>query len=807
MSTPGRWGRFRYTPNLPLYEGRARVTDSPEHQQLSEQAAAEGIVLLKNDGLLPLAAGARVALFGKATFDYVKGGGGSGDVTVSGTVNLYDALKALPDRITVSEATIPFYREYVEKQRAQGLLAGCIAEPALPAQLIKLAAAEADTAILSISRYSGEGWDRKMDDRSKVEYTEFTKAEFQAAGLFDRGDFYLSAGERKLVSQLKKTFKSVVVLLNVGSIVDTAWFAQDPVFRAAMLIGQGGMRGAAAAAKALTGLVNPSGRLIDTWAANIADYPSTEGFFASEDYVEYTEDIYVGYRYFSTIPGAAEHVVYPFGYGLSYTTFSVDQITGEKKGDDIAVTARVVNTGKAAGRQVLQLYVQAPQGKLGKPTRSLAAFAKTRLLLPGDAQILTLTVPVSELASYDDLGKVKKAAWVLERGDYRFHLGINAADTTELSYVLKIQKDRVIRQLSTHIAPKAHKKRLKADGTYEKLPAAKPEKAKKETAMLPKLKGETWMGIWPDTRELKSLPAAEFRKNGMATDQVAEGKRSIASVIGEMTDEDLCWLFGGTPNTGVANTCGMGNLPRLGIPNLMTADGPAGLRTNPPTGVTTTAWPVAAMLAATWDTELLESVGKAAAEEVRENNIAIWLAPAMNIHRSPLCGRNFEYFSEDPLITGKMAAAIVRGVQSQHIAATVKHFACNNKETNRMESDSRLSERAAREIYLKGFEIAVKESAPWCVMTSYNIINGVHASENTELLQGILRGEWGFDGLIMTDWWSTGDPYKDLLGGIDVRMPNGVPSRVRQALDKGLIKRADLERAAENLLKLLMKLD
>ncbi|MCR5094726.1 MAG: glycoside hydrolase family 3 C-terminal domain-containing protein, partial [Lachnospiraceae bacterium] len=305
MSTPGRWGRFRYTPNLPLYEGRARVTDSPEHQQLSEQAAAEGIVLLKNDGLLPLAAGARVALFGKATFDYVKGGGGSGDVTVSGTVNLYDALKALPDRITVSEATIPFYREYVEKQRAQGLLAGCIAEPALPAQLIKLAAAEADTAILSISRYSGEGWDRKMDDRSKVEYTEFTKAEFQAAGLFDRGDFYLSASERKLVSQLKKTFKSVVVLLNVGSIVDTAWFAQDPVFRAAMLIGQGGMRGAAAAAKALTGLVNPSGRLIDTWAANIADYPSTEGFFASDDYVEYTEDIYVGYRYFSTIPGAA----------------------------------------------------------------------------------------------------------------------------------------------------------------------------------------------------------------------------------------------------------------------------------------------------------------------------------------------------------------------------------------------------------------------------------------------------------------------------------------------------------------------
>ena len=288
---------------------------------------------------------------------------------------------------------------------------------------------------------------------------------------------------------------------------------------------------------------------------------------------------------------------------------------------------------------------------------------------------------------------------------------------------------------------------------------------------------------------------------------MAEGKLSLDEFLEQLSDADLIHLLGGQPNTSVSNTFGIGNLPEYGVPDITTADGPAGLRVWPETGVCTTAWPCATLLAASWDRDLAQAVGAAAAEEVKENNIAVWLAPAVNIHRNPLCGRNFEYWSEDPLLAGTLAGAMVKGIQSQHIAATVKHFACNDKETNRKNSDSRLSQRALREIYLKAFEIIVRTAQPWAIMTSYNIINGCRASESKELLTDILRGEWGYKGMVMTDWWNNAEHYKEVLAGNDLKMATGYPERLQAALDKGAITRADLLACAKRVLELILKID
>ena len=277
--------------------------------------------------------------------------------------------------------------------------------------------------------------------------------------------------------------------------------------------------------------------------------------------------------------------------------------------------------------------------------------------------------------------------------------------------------------------------------------------------------------------------------------------------MSHLSDAELAHLLGGQPNTGIANTWGIGNMPEYGIPNAMTADGPAGLRILPECGVNTTAFPCATLLACTWNTEILYSIGEAGAKEVKENNLAVWLTPAINIHRSPLCGRNFEYYSEDPYLTGTLAANIVRGIQSLNISASVKHFALNNKETNRKNSDSRVSERAAREIYLKAFEIIVKTADPWCIMSAYNIINGHRASENRELLEDILRGEWGFGGIVTTDWWTWGEHYKEVKAGNDLKMATGYPERLLLALDSGVLNRAGMETCAKRILKLLLKLD
>lgn len=772
-----KWRRYKFLPLIPLGEDGKIVTGSKAHIALSRQAAAEGMVLLKNEnGLLPLGRGSRVALFGKASADYVKGGGGSGDVTVAYVRDLCDGMeeKAGEGKLTVFAPLNEFYRKNVAEQRAAGKEPGYTVEPEIPEELLAQAAENCDTAIISICRYSSEGWDRK--------------------GEANDGDFYLSLEEQKMVSDVLGRFERVVVVLNVGGMVDTSWFAKNPKVGAVLLAWQGGMEGAMAQADILCGDKNPSGKLTDTFAASFDDYPSSQGFNESEDYVCYTDDIFVGYRYFETIPGAAERVNYPFGFGLSYTKFDWKCLTCATQDDVITVTAEVRNVGGPAGREVMQLYSKAPAGRLEMPKIELRAFQKTKLLAPGEAEVMTLTFPAADLAAYDE----EKAAYVLPAGEYGLLLG-NSIRNTEKIGTYTCEEKRLVEQLANRCVPCKLPRRLKADGTYEELETGE-YPAKFDTSDFPEKTPWNAEHILPDVRDVDLKDRVNFEK-------VAAGELTMEDFLAGLTDEELMTLLGGTPNRGVADTRGLGGLDYLGIPAVMTADGPAGLRVNADRGVNTIAWPVATLLACSWDPEILYAVGKAGAKEVRENNIGMWLTPAINIHRSPLCGRNFEYYSEDPFLTGKLAAAMVRGIQSENISACVKHFCCNNKETNRLASDSRVSERALREIYLKAFRIVVTESGVWSVMTSYNLMNGSYTSENQELIAGILRGEWGYTGLVITDWGNWAEHYREVLAGNNVRMPFGSPKRLQKAMELGLIRREDLVKNAAKLLEFLLKLN
>ena len=800
-----KWTRVKFQPNLPLKES-GRVTASKEHIQLSKEAAREGMVLLKNEnGLLPLAVGSKIALFGKGSFDYVKGGGGSGDVYTAYVRNLYEGLKAQETAVQIYEPLSAFYRTDIRHQYEAGAAPGMTVEPELPAELADGAKAYADIAVVVISRFSGEGWDRSSIECNNEfnPWDNETSMPKISKEVFPDGDFYLTSREKAMLSMVKERFDNIVVVLNIGGIIDLSWVKDDDQISSALLAWQGGMEGGLAMAELLTGNGNPSGKLVDTFAARTEDYPSTANFHESFDYVNYTEDIYVGYRYFETIPGAKEKVVYPFGYGLSYTTFYLDIPVVEQTEDEIFATVQVTNTGDTAGKEVVQLYFEAPQGILKKPARQLAAFAKTRLLLPGETQLVRLSFKKEDMASYDDLGKIAKSAYVLEKGIYKIYAGTSVRDIEEIDQ-MELSKNVITRQLSAHLVPNSLKERMLSDGSFEALPQS--ECPDINECVFEKMKPGTEEGLTPAVRSCSRGALFDTYGKKQFID-VAQGKLSLDEFMAQLSDDDLLHLLGGQPNTGVANTFGFGNLPDYGVPSIMTADGPAGLRIGSECGVCTTAWPCATLLACTWNPALIQQIGQAGAEEVKENNLAVWLTPAVNIHRNPLCGRNFEYYSEDPLIAGKMGAAMVKGIQSQHIAASVKHFAANNKETNRKHSDSRVSERALREIYLRVFEIIVKEAQPWTIMSSYNAINGHRASENHELLEDILRGEWGFKGMVTTDWWTRAEHYKEIKAGNDIKMGTGFPDRVKKAIEMGQLGRPELEHCARRVLELILKID
>lgn len=807
MNEVKKWARSRFQPNLPLGEDQMKVTASSAHLTLARRAGREGIVLLKNrNHMLPVKKGVRLALFGKGVFDYVKGGGGSGDVTVSHVRNLYDGLTMREEPVSVYEPLAQFYKEDVKRQYQDGAIPGMTVEPEVPIQLLQEAKQNADMALIVISRFSGEGWDRQSVEYEGAVPSEIEQAEWSKR-IFENSDYCLTNREQAMVDAVCANFTDVAVILNVGGMVDTSWFVKEDKISSVLMAWQGGMEGGLAMADILLGEESPSGKLPDTFASCIEDYPSTEGFHGSPDYVDYTEDIYVGYRYFETMEGAKGRVNYPFGYGLSYTTFRIEVLWAGEKDGEIAVGVKVTNTGDYSGKEVVQVYYGAPQGLLGKPARELIAYQKTEKLEPGQAQVLTISFSVDAMASYDDLGKVTEAAYVLEKGVYSFYVGNSVRDAVKIDYIYELLKDRVTQKLTHRAAPSQLKERMCSDGSMEKLPLTQPNDFMENGLGWSEDETEC---VVPAVREIPRyllFTQDAAKEHRILLEDVAEGKADLEEFMEQLSDSDMAELLGGQPNTGVANTFGFGNLPEYGVPNIMTADGPAGLRIAPECGVCTTAWPCATMLAATWNPELVKEVGHAAAGEVKENNIAVWLAPAMNIHRSPLCGRNFEYYSEDPVLTGTIASAMVDGIQSRHIGATVKHFACNNKETNRKNSDSRVSERALREIYLKGFEICVKSSQPWALMTSYNLVNGYRASENKDLMDGILRGEWGYQGVITTDWWTKGEHYKEVKAGNDIKMGTGYPERVLKALEQGLITRGEIEVCVRRVLELILKID
>ncbi len=790
-----RYARFNYQPCLPLSSDGRRVTGSKEHAQLSKEAACEGTVLLKNEnGALPLKNGRKVALFGKATIEYIKGGGGSGDVNCAYIRNIYDgfSLKEREGKVKIFMPSIKFYEDYVKKAgkniptREQiertwdkvNAMDFCkekddiiydtfksmhVKEPFVPKELVIEASKNAETAIVTFSRFSAEGVDRRPTE----------------------GDYYLSAEEKNLLDLLCEYFKETVVVINSGGVVDCEYFAEKSGVSAVIYAWQGGMEGGAALADIICGDKNPSGKLCDTVPKSYSFYANAEEFLTGFEHLDYFDDIYVGYRYFETVPGGKEKVRYPFGFGLSYTSFSLDGVLAGESGGKITAAVTVKNIGTRPGKEVVQLYYSAPQGLLKKPARELAAFKKTKLLSPGESETLALSFELSDMASFDDLGKIKKSAYVLEKGEYRFFIGNSVRSAEEIPYKFVCEKDVITKQASELLKPFALSKRMLSGGSFEELPQEKPHYLEgRAKPFLQKAPEETVM--------FTDIPE----------------KASLEEFIKQLTDDELVDLLGGHGNQpGVCNTGAFGGLKRLKIPAVPTADGPAGLRLNANTGVFTTAWPCAALLACTFNTDLIFKIGEAGGEELKENNLGVWLAPAMNIHRNPLCGRNFEYFSEDPLLAGKCCAAQVRGIQSNKIAASVKHFACNNRESNRFECDSRVSQRALREIYLRGFEICVKEADPWTVMSSYNLINGKHTSESYELLTKMLREEWGFKGMVTTDWGAHSEHCDDVLAGGDMKMGEGDPENLKAALNSGKLLRSDLEACAKRVLELFLKFE
>ncbi len=782
-----KYARFRYQPCVPLGEDGRCITASKKHIALSRRAAGEGMVLLKNeDYALPLAKGEKIALFGKATIEYIKGGGGSGDVHCPYIRNIYDGFSS--KNVGIYMPLVDFYRDYVERESVNiptqdqinatwdivNAMEFCtkrddmtydtfasmhVKEPAVPDELIKSASEWADTAIITLSRFSAEGVDRRPIP----------------------GDYYLSDIEKDLIDKAGELFKKVVIVINSGAVIDCEYFAENEDVQAVLFGWQGGMEGGSAVADIICGDVNPSGKLVDTIAKSYDCYPCKDDFWECFDHLDYTDDIYVGYRYFETM--AQECVRYPFGFGLSYADFVIGNPVICENDDKIIAVVEVKNEGKFAGKEVIQLYYSAPQGLLGKPAKELAAFKKTKLLQPGEKEMIMLSFDVEDMASFDDLGKIGASAYVLEEGEYEFYIGTSVRDANKADFVYVVEDSYITDQLDSWCKPFKLSKRMLADGSFEELSMGEEE---------------YYYGENKPT-------GAVAPENEVKFDLVGE-EISMDEFVAQFTLEELMDFVGGQAPTGVANTGCFGGLKRLSVPAVATADGPAGLRLDVETGIPTTAWPCATLLACCWNPDLVYEVGAAGGAEVRENNLGIWLTPALNIHRDPLCGRNFEYYSEDPLVAGKNAAAATRGIQSQKVAVSVKHFACNNKEANRMGCDSRISERALREIYLKGFEICVKEGDPWTVMSSYNLINGQHTSESYELLTEILRNEWRFKGMVTTDWGVKNDPVKEVKAGNDMKMHCGYPEDLKKGIEDGRITRADLELCVKRILTMFTKL-
>ena len=791
-----------------------------EHSALLRRGGGECTVLLKRDGAFPLDRPCDIALYGSGARRTVKGGTGSGEVNSRYCVTVEDGLEAADFRVTsktwlerygalYAEAKRRFIRELKRSALKRGTLAildsmgAVMPEPdyALPLD------AQGEAAVYVLSRISGEGSDRKPVP----------------------GDILLTETEKRDILALNKRFERFLLVLNVGGPVDLS-----PVLevRNILLLSQLGAETGNILADLLLGRSAPSGRLTTTWTA-WEDYPSIGGFGERDD-TRYREGVYVGYRYFDSV---GKKPLFPFGFGLGYTGFSLAAGETTEENGRVSVTVSVRNTGKRGGKEVAQLYVSPPQGRLDKPYQALAAFAKTGMLQPGEAQAMTLWFDLRQLASYDR----RRAAWVLEQGDYVLRLGVSSAETRPVA-VLRLDGEAVVRRVKSCLG--------------------RPD-------------FDDWKPESSGVEAPSDVPVLLMKASDFPTETVDYSlSQEIDPRIAALEDEELCLAnLGEFRRSGTQSVIGaaghsvpgaagetVGFLRNRGIPALVMADGPAGLRlsrryTRDETGVhaldgglpesatelmpapaalvmklldkrkqpvgevfeqNCTAIPIGTALAQSWNLDFAERCGDLVGDEMERFGVQLWLAPALNIHRDIRCGRSFEYFSEDPLISGKFAAALTRGVQKHPgRGVTVKHFAANNQETNRYGSNSQVSERAMREIYLRGFEIAVREGRPHALMSSYNLLNGVHTSERRDLIEEILRCEFGFQGIVMTDWiisamyagknkYPAPSAARTAAAGGDLTMPGsaGDLRALKKGLRDGLVSRRQLRINATRVARL-----
>jgi beta-glucosidase len=788
---------------------------------VSRRVACEGMVLLQNkNSALPLGRDdKRVAFFGLGAVRTVRGGTGSGDPFNGGLsggapcdvnqspryhVNILDSfVNAGFEVVTESmlrDYAVGYDRE-MQKVAGNPMIVFTYPEIELDEKTVSGFSSQTDIAIYVLSRNAGEGMDRTFTKKIKVEDREY-----------EVGDYSLSEVEKENLRLVTETFKRTILVLNIGGVIDMKYISGLEKLDSILLMSQAGQEGGDALLDVLTGKVTPSGKLTDTWAAEYADYPASATFAYNDNNVDvekYTEGIYVGYRYFDSF---GKTPIYPFGFGLSYTTFDTEFIGQAIDGDRVTVSVKVTNTGsRYSGKEVVQVYCSAPEVRIEKPYQELIGFAKTKLLALGESEILKIGFRISDLASYD----FENSCYTLEKGDYRIRTGTSSRNTKP-AFILRLEKD-VTTRLVYHELPLSQpleeisrfgKPYGLPEGDWSSVPVCvvDPDTIPCVDSRS-KYHDETVITYTTDRDYKPLLPyeKVEYKeKRDITLIDVAEGRATLEDLVAQLSIEELaelnCGIGWGVQNedspivgsnsatiAGAAGETTSNLWDKYKIPSIVVADGPAGVRVNQQfeaTNIETgekvmryqycTSWPVGTLLAQSFDLSVVEEVGKGISEELAELGIAIVLGPGMNIHRDPLCGRNFEYFSEDPFLTGHISAAYVRGVQTRsYTGACIKHYAVNNQESNRAAYDPIVSERALREIYLRCFEITIKESKPMSIMTAYNLVNGVMTAESYDLCTDFARGEWGFDGLIMTDWNGGRETYRSIHAGNDLIMPGG----------------------------------
>ena len=768
-----------------------KTLDWEQYLKTAAQVVSEGIVMLKNDNdALPLNPDDEIALFGRIQLHYYKSGTGSGGmVNVSKITGIPDGL--LENGVSVNEELLDVYRKW-DSENPFDLGDGWGKEPwsqtemPLDEALVAHVSESSHTAIVIIGRTAGEEQDNSLHE----------------------GSYLLTAAEKDMLAKVRCHFSKMIVLLNVGNIIDmNELLSFDP--DSVLYVWQGGMTGGTGTADVLTGKISPCGKLTDTIAANVNDYPSAP-YFGDPYRNFYSEDIYVGYRYFETF--ARDKVLYPFGFGLSYTTFDI-AITGAKQlSDKWDFTVKVTNTGNYSGKEVVQIYCKAPQGRLGKPSRVLCGYEKTDTLAPGKSQVMTISVYNAQIASYDDSGVTGHAhCFVLEEGTYRFYAGSDVRSAKEF-YHCPQNSTEVISRHEQALAPVESFDRIHPEisgGRYvirmENVPLSHVDEAKRRQDNLP-----------------KEIPFTGDK--GIRLADVKNGTHTMDEFIAQLTDYDLSCMIRGegmnSPKVTAGTAAAFGGvsdeLTALGIPCGCCDDGPSGMRLD--CGTKAFSLPNGTMIACTFNRTLIRELFSLTGLEMIANKVDCLLGPGMNIHRHPLNGRNFEYFSEDPFLTGTIPSAQLKGLHSAGVTGTIKHFCGNNQETDRHDTNAVISERALREIYLKGFEIAVKEGNADSIMTTYGPVNGVWTAANYDLTTQILRNDWGFTGFAMTDWWAKinrrgqavdkSDLAAMAMAQNDVYMVCSCGAQnddnILASLKDGSLQRSELQRCAANICRFLM---